>query len=231
MKKLINGIGLLGVALFLVGSYLGLFRAPPERYMGEVQRIMYVHLPSAWVGLLCATFALVFAIAFLWTGKDKWDNRLVGALEVAVLLGGLLLVQGMLWGRVTWGVWWTWDVRLTTSLIMFLLFAGILALRAFVDEPLRRATWSSVATIVAYVDVPLVYFCVRWFRSLHQVQSSPETVNSAMIVPLRTNSFAVLFIAIWLIAWRARIESKRRGAETPPARRPVAGDLKGEAVV
>ncbi|MCP4204543.1 MAG: cytochrome c biogenesis protein CcsA [bacterium] len=222
-------MGLFGVLLFLVGSYLGLFWAPPERYMGEVQRIMYVHLPSAWVGLLCATFALVFAVAYLWTGKNKWDDRLVGALEVAVLLGGLLLVQGMLWGRVTWGVWWTWDVRLTTSLIMFLLFAGILALRAFVEEPLRRATWTSVATVVAYVDVPLVYFCVRWFRSLHQVQSSPETVHSAMIVPLRMNSFAVLFIAIWLIAWRARIESKTRGTETPPERRPVTGRAEGES--
>lgn len=227
MKKLVTGIGLLGVVLFFVGSYLGLFWAPPERYMGEVQRIMYVHLPSAWVGLLCATFALVFAIAYLWTGKSKWDDRLVGSLEVAVILGGLLLAQGMLWGRVTWGVWWTWDVRLTTSLIMFLLFAGILALRAFVDEPLRRATWSSVATIIAYVDVPLVYFCVRWFRSLHQVQSTPETVHSTMIVPLRMNSFAVLFIAIWLIAWRARIENRSRGAETPPERRSVANGLEG----
>ena len=225
MKKTTTLLGLLGIALLLAGSYLGLFWAPPERFMGEVQRIMYVHVPTAWVGLSCATFAMVFAVMYLWTGKEKWDNRLVGALEVSVLLGGLLLIQGMLWGRVTWGIWWTWDVRLTTSLIMFLLFAGILALRAFVEETLRRATWSSVATVVAYVDVPLVYFCVRWFRSLHQVQSSPETVHSPMVVPLRMNSFALLFIAIWLIAWRARIEDKGRGAEQPPERLPVAGDL------
>ncbi len=224
MKKLISGIGLLGILLLLVGSYMGLFVAPPERHMGEVQRIMYVHVPTAWVGLLCATLAMVFAVAYLWTSNSKWDDRLVGALEVSFLLGGLLLVQGMLWGRVTWGIWWTWDVRLTTSLIMFLLFAGILALRAFVEEPLRRATWSSVATIVAYVDVPLVYFCVKWFRSLHQVQSSPETVHSSMVVPLRVNSFAMLFIAIWLIAWRARVESKSRGEERPPTRRQVEGE-------
>jgi heme exporter protein C len=202
---------------------MGLFVAPPERHMGEVQRIMYVHVPTAWVGLLCATFAMVFAVAYLWTGKNKWDDRLVGSLEVSVILGGLLLIQGMLWGRVTWGVWWTWDVRLTTSLIMFLLFAGVLALRSFVEEPLRRATWSAVATIVAYVDVPLVYFCVKWFRSLHQVQSTPETVHSSMIVPLRMNSFAMLFIAIWLIAWRARIEGGSRGTERPPDRREVKG--------
>lgn len=214
-----------GILLLLVGSYMGLFVAPPERHMGEVQRIMYVHVPTAWVGLLCATFAMVFAVAYLWTGKNKWDDRLVGSLEVSVILGGLLLIQGMLWGRVTWGVWWTWDVRLTTSLIMFLLFAGVLALRSFVEEPLRRATWSSVATVVAYVDVPLVYFCVKWFRSLHQVQSTPETVHSSMIIPLRMNSFAMLFIAIWIIAWRARIESNSRGTERPPERREVAGGV------
>lgn len=223
MKYVSTWIGLLGVALLLVGSYMGLFVAPPERHMGEVQRIMYVHVPTAWVGLLCATFAMIFAVAYLWTGRSKWDDRLVGALEVSVLLGGLLLVQGMLWGRVTWGVWWTWDVRLTTSLIMFLLFAGVLALRAFVEEPLRRATWSSVATIVAYVDVPLVYFCVKWFRSLHQVQSTPETVHSSMIVPLRLNAFAMLFIAVWLIAWRARIENRNRGEEQPPERLDTQG--------
>lgn len=222
-KKLTTALGLLGIVLLLVGSYIGLFVAPPERHMGEVQRIMYVHVPTAWIGLLCATFAMVFAVAYLWTGKETWDDLLVGSLEVSVLLGGLLLIQGMLWGRVTWGVWWTWDVRLTTSLIMFLLFAGVLALRAFVEEPLKRGTWSSVATIVAYVDVPLVYFCVKWFRSLHQVQSSPETVHSSMIVPLRMNSFAMLFVAIWLIHWRARIENKNRGAEQPPERRPVHG--------
>ncbi len=218
-KKLIAIFGLLGVALFLVGSYIGLAVAPPERHMGDVQRIMYVHLPSAWMSLLTLTAGFVFAVLYLWRGSMLWDDLMVGALEVGVVLGGLLLVQGMLWGRPTWGIWWTWDVRLTTSLIMFLLFAGVLALRAFVEDPLRRATWSAVATVVGYVDVPLVYFCVRWFRSLHQVQSSPETVASAMIVPLRLNSFGVLAMAIALVLWRASIERRRRGrGEAPPAR-------------
>ena len=110
---------------------------------------------------------------------------------------------------------------------MFLLFAGVLALRSFVEEPLRRATWSSVATIIAYVDVPLVYFCVKWFRGLHQMPSTPETVHSSMIIPLRINAFAMLFIAIWLIAWRARIESKSRGAERPPERIEIKGAQNG----
>jgi len=209
----VRGIGLAGIVLLLVGSYFGLFIAPPERHMGEVQRILYVHVPVAWITMLVFTAAFAFAIASLWSGKQRWDNLLTGAIETGVVLCGLLQLQGMIWARATWGVWWDWDVRLTTTLVLMLLFGGILALRSFVPEPGRRATWSAVTAIVAYVDVPLVYFCVRWWRSLHQVQSSPETMDPAMVLPLRINSFAILAVAIWFIVRRAQIEERRRCCE------------------
>jgi heme exporter protein C len=211
-------IGLAGIALLLVGSYIGLFVAPPERHMGEVQRLLYVHVPSAWVALLTYTVAFGLAIATLWTGGRRLDAWMVGTIEAGLVLNALLLVQGSIWGRATWGVWWDWDVRLTTSLLMALLFAGILALRSFLPDPDRRSTWSAVATIVAYVDVPLVYFCVRWWRSLHQVQSSPETMDPAMVLPLRINSFAILGLAVWLAWQRMALELERRRAEAvePP---------------
>ena len=167
---------------------------------------------------------------YLWPGLPQlWygglGSGLVLAVGFAVLLNALLLVQGSIWARATWGVWWDWDVRLTTSLVMLLLFAGVLALRSFVDDTDRRATWTAVATIVAFVDVPLVYFCVRWWRSLHQTQSTPETVSSAMVLPLRINAFAILFIAIWLITKRAKLERERLQKEhvDEPAR--VTADL------
>jgi heme exporter protein C len=211
-------IGLAGIALLLVGSYIGLFVAPPERHMGEVQRLLYVHVPSAWVALLTYTVAFGLAIATLWTGGRRLDAWMVGTIEAGLVLNALLLVQGSIWGRATWGVWWDWDVRLTTSLLMALLFAGILALRSFIPDPDRRSTWSAIATIVAYVDVPLVYFCVRWWRSLHQVQSSPETMDPAMVLPLRINSFAILGLAVWLAWQRMALELERRRAEAvePP---------------
>lgn len=223
----IHLFGLLGLILLLIGSYLGLFVAPPERYMGEVQRIMYVHLPSAWNCMLCYLFAFGFAIASIWQHKPKWDALTVGAIEVGVVLNALLLIQGSIWARPTWGVWWDWDVRLTTSLIMLLLFAGVLALRSFVEDPTRRATWTAIATIVAFVDVPLVYFCVRWWRSLHQVQSTPETVSLGMVVPLRLNSIAFLLLVIWMVAQRARLELIRRQQEqvAEPARIASVGGL------
>jgi heme exporter protein C len=179
-----QAFGWLGLALLAVGTYMGLFVAPPERYMGEVQRIMYVHVPCAWVGMVCYTFAFVMAIVSLWTHRPRHDAMVTGAIEVGIVLNALLLIQGSIWARATWGVWWDWDVRLTTSLVMLLLFAGVLALRSFVDDPARRATWTAITTIVAFIDVPLVYFCVRWWRSLHQVQSSPETVDPLMVLPL-----------------------------------------------
>lgn len=223
----IHLFGLLGLILLLIGSYMGLFVAPPERYMGEVQRIMYVHLPSAWNCMLCYLFAFGFAIASIWQHKPKWDALTVGAIEVGVVLNALLLIQGSIWARPTWGVWWDWDVRLTTSLIMLLLFAGVLALRSFVEDPTRRATWTAIATIVAFVDVPLVYFCVRWWRSLHQVQSTPETVSLGMVVPLRLNSIAFLLLVIWMVAQRARLELIRRQQEqvAEPARIASVGGL------
>jgi len=223
----IHLFGLAGLVLLFVGSYLGLFVAPSERYMGDVARIMYVHVPSAWNAMLCYVFAFGFAIASIWQHKPKWDALSVGAIEVGVVLNALLLIQGSIWARTTWGVWWDWDVRLTTSLILLLLFAGVLALRSFVQDPNRRATWTAIATIVAFVDVPLVYFCVRWWRSLHQVQSTPETVSSGMVWPLRINAIALLLLVIWMVAQRARLELIRRQREQvdAPARMAPVGGL------
>lgn len=205
-----------GLALLLVGTYLGLFVAPPERHMGEVQRIMYVHVPSAWVAMVMYTLAFGFAIASLWSGRQAWDDRLVGAVEVGVVLNALLLVQGSIWGRATWGVWWDWDVRLTTSLVMLLLFIGVLVLRGMTASTERRAQWSAVATIIAFVDVPLVYFCVRWWRSLHQIQSTPDTVDPAMVLPLRINAIGMLLLALAWMIWRAAIERSRREHDEAP---------------
>src|SRR5262245_16403788 len=126
--------------------------------MGDVQRIMYVHVPTAWNALLALTFAFVCAVVFLIRGGWQWDCRLEAAMEVGVVLSALLCCQGATWAKPTWGVWWDWDPRLTTTAVMVIAFAGILALRRFVDDPPRRAVWSSVAAIVAFVDVPRGYF-------------------------------------------------------------------------
>ena len=214
-------LGGFGLVLLLAGSYIGLFVAPAEQHMGDVQRIMYVHVPTAWNAMLAFTFAFACALAVLWKGSWRWDCRLEASVEVGVVLAALLCIQGSLWARPTWGVWWDWDPRLTTTAVMLFAFIGILALRRFVDDPARRATWSAVATVIAYVDVPLVYFSVRWWNSLHQMQSTPETVSSPFHLPLRLNAFGVLFLMCGLIALRARLSALRLRDEIAPPPAPV----------
>lgn len=217
----------LGVILLLAGSYLGLFVAPKERYMGDVQRIMYVHVPTAWNWMLAVLFAFFSAIAFLFTSNYKWDARTEAGLEVGTLFAFLLCVQGSIWAKPTWGVWWDWDPRLTSVAVLLFAFLGILALRQFVDDPARRAIWTAVATIIASVDLPIVYFSVKWWNSLHQTQSTPQTVASQFHLPLRLNAFAILFLMIGFIMVRSRIAALRLERETaaPSMMGEEAGEL------
>jgi heme exporter protein C len=221
-----------GVLLLLLGSYRGLAVAPPEEFMGNVQRIMYVHVPTAWNTMLTLTFAFICALLFLFRGDWKWDSRMEASTEVGVVLAALVCMQGSIWAKPTWGVWWDWDPRLTTTAVLVFLFGAVLALRRFVDDPLKRATWSAVAVVIASVDVPIVYFSVRWWNSLHQVQSSPATVSSAFYLPLRVNAFGVLFLVIGLVSMRTRIARARLRSELvpPPAEVASRGELAARGV-
>jgi heme exporter protein C len=202
-----------GLGLLIYGSYQGLFVLPPDRFMGDVMRILYVHVPAAWSTLLCFTLVFFCSIGWLWKGTWRWDVLAEAATHVGLVFGVLLTILGSIWARPTWGVWWDWDPRLTTVAIMLVSFGAVTALRSFVDDPERRATWSAIAAIVSYVDVPVVYFSVKWWRSLHQMQSSPSTVDPEMVMVLRINAFAFLFLAIWFIARHYRLIRIRRDAE------------------
>ena len=205
-----------GVVFLLAGSFWGLFKAPAEVYMGEVQRIMYVHGPTAWNAMLALTFAFGCALAYLFTSDWKWDSRLEASMEMGVVLSLLLCAQGAIWAKPTWGVWWDWDPRLTTTAVMVFAFGGILALRAFVEDPARRAVWSAVACVIAFADVPIVYFSVKWWNSLHQQQSSPATVSREFRIPLLINFAALMLFAIGVLIVRARIAAARAEEELPP---------------
>lgn len=196
--------------------------------MGEVYRIFYIHVPTAWNGLLLLTAAFICAVMYLLKGDLMWDDRLEASMEAGVVLSALLTVQGSFWARPTWGVWWNWDPRLTTTAILVFAFAGILALRQSLKEPRRRAMVTAVATIVAAADVPLVYFSVRFWNSLHQIQSSPSTVSAAFVWPLRVNAIAVLLLMAGLISIRAETVARLReaGSAPPPLEPSPAGGVR-----
>ncbi len=212
-----HGLLALGVVLLAVGHGMGLFWAPEEAMMREAGRILYAHVPTAWVALVTLTASFFAAVGALWTGRYGWDAAVEATAETGVVLTALLLFQGSMWAKPTWGYYWDWDPRLTTSAILLVLFVGVLVVRKVVTDPDRRLTVTAISTIVAYVDVPVVYFGVKWWRSLHQEWSSPETVSSTMVLPLRIAAFAMLFIAIavCVMRWRTILAAVQAEATAP----------------
>jgi len=216
--------GVSAVVLILVGLYLGLVWAPTERMMGDSYRIMYIHFPS-WVGTaLGYLIAFISSIAYLKTRNQGFDYVAASAAEVGLLFNATGLITGALWGRPTWGVYWTWDPRLTTTAIMAITFAGYLVIRAFVEDPEARARVASLVAIVGFVNVPIVYFSVRWWRTLHQVQSSPETVDSPMVWALRAMMVAFVLLFHYLLINRYLLERMRGEEELEAVRLEVASE-------
>ena len=208
--------GAAGLVVLMIGHYMGLFVAPPEKMMGDVGRIFYVHVPVAMFSMLVFCVAFGAAVGYLLLGRKGFDWLVESSVETGVMLNALLLMLGSLWARPTWGVWWTWDPRLTSATVMLITFVGVLMLRSATADPDRRATWSAVATILAFVNVPVTYFSVRWWRSIHQMQSSPDTVSEPMVLVFRINLLALFLICTWWIVRRWRIARARALAESPP---------------
>ena len=218
MKRLDWLIACITLVLLGTGLMWGLVWAPAETFMGDVYRIIYVHVPCAWISLLAYTLSFGACLVYLFRESLRADAFAEASAEVGVLFNALLLITGSIWGKPTWGVWWTWDPRLTTAAIMCIAFAGYLALRRFVIEPERRASWSAIVAIIIYADIPLVWFSVKWWNSLHQLQSSPQTVSPDMYLPLRVSAFAFLFLMIAFIRGRyhiARVIQRSELSEPP----------------
>ena len=150
------------VALFMVGFY-----APIEREMGVVQKIFYFHVPSAWVAFLAFFVVCVFSFRYLTSRDKRWDNRAAAAAEVGVMFCTLVLITGPLWAKPIWGIWWTWDARLTLTLVLWLIYVSYVLLRHYVTSAEKRATLSAILGIIGFIDVPLVYFAIRWWRTQH----------------------------------------------------------------
>ncbi len=211
-----HAFGYVGLCAVVDGQYMGLVDAPRERMMGEVGRILYVHVPSAWLTMLTFTFTCLFAIGFLLTNKPVLDRLVAATAEVGVILAALLQATGMLFARPTWGVYWDWDPRLVSTAVMMLAFLGVLSLRSAIDDLDRRATYTSVGAILATTSMIVTYFSVRWWRSIHQMQSSPDTVADPMVLVLRINAFAFLFLTVWAVARRVRLAEEQDASQQPP---------------
>jgi len=153
--------------LVIFSGYAALFIAPDEKTMHEIQRIFYYHVPSAISAFIAFFIVFLGSVAFLVTRDDKWDVLAVSGAEVGVACSSIVLITGPIWARPVWGIWWTWDARLTSTFVLWLLYISYLILRGLLEDPQRRATLSAIFGIFAFLDVPLVYLSNRLWRTQH----------------------------------------------------------------
>lgn len=210
-----SGTGLRSLALIaalgmLAGLALIFFWVPTEEFQGVVQRIFYIHVPAAWISYLAFTVVLVGSIAYLKSGSQRWDDVARSSAEVGVVFCAINLVTGMLWGRPIWGTYWTWDARLTSMFVLFLVYVGYLVFRSMATDQTRGARIAAVIGIVGFVDVPIVHFSVEWWRTLHpsrtviNPEGSPQLPGEMLITLIFMVAVFTVLYAV-LITLRVRL--------------------------
>jgi heme exporter protein C len=167
--RLLNILDIITILLFVIATGMVFLYAPMEIVMGQVQRVFYYHVASAWVGMLGFLVAAVAGIGYLRTGKRSWDNVSLASVEISVVFLIVAIITGSIWARPIWNTWWTWDPRLTTTTIMVLIYAAYLMLRSGIEDPDRRARFGAVYAIIGFVSVPLTFLSIRIFRTIHPV--------------------------------------------------------------
>lgn len=213
----------LGFAV-LVGAVVALWAAllasPADKVQQDSVRLMYIHVPSAWLAYAAFFVTALSSALYLWkrTRSERYDLLAGASAELGVIFCGLTLVTGMVWGRATWGVFWTWDARLTTTALLFLLYVGYLALRRTQTDPVGRAKRSAIAALVAFIDVPVVHQSVEWWRTLHQEPTiasrdlDPQ-IDGTMLVTLLLSMVVFSALYAWLLTHRYRLAWMEREAE------------------
>ena len=214
-ERTLGALSVVGVGVTLV---MALFVTPPDAEQGQVFRLIYLHVPSAWLAYLSFTVVLVASVAYLRTKRTRWDRLAAASAEVGVVFTALTLILGSIWAKPVWGTWWTWDPRLTTTAVMLLIYVGYLAVRRLSDDPKRRATWSAVVGIVGFADVPVVHLSVTWWRSLHQAPAvarfAPRMAPvMAWTLLLSVVAFTLLFAFMVVVRLRVGRLEERAVAE------------------
>jgi len=210
-------LGAAAVALLLIGAYVGLVASPPDAFQGDYVRIMYAHVPNAWVSYVAFTIVFVSSVLYLWKRRPAYDHVAHSATELGVLFTGLALVTGSIWGRPVWGTWWTWDARLVTTAVLFLVYTGALLVRGLTDDPERGGRLAAVISIIGFLDVPVIHYSVVWFRTLHQPASITRgdiTMAPPMLAALMISLVAFTVLFAYLLQLRTRL-ARLEARETP----------------
>ncbi len=202
-------LGLATVVAVLAMLYMALIYAPTERTQGQAQRIFYIHIGSAIITYVAYIVTAVASIGFLWKRSEWLDQLARSSAEVGLLINSILLVSGSIWGKAIWGTWWSWDARLTSTLILWFIYAGYLMLRAYGGDTPQIARSAAVIGIIGCIDIPIINQSVRWWRTLHpapivvrESPALPATMLQAVFVAL----VAFFLLYLYLTIQRFRVE-------------------------
>ncbi len=209
-----NVLGVLVLVGVIVALYMAFLQAPRETTMGDLQRIFYFHVPAGMVGLVALGVNFVASVMYLVKKERWWDSLALSAAEIGVMFMTIVLVTGPIWAKPVWLVWWTWSPRLTSSLLLWMLYVAYLLVRNYVPDPDRRAATSAVFGIVAFIDAPIVWFSIRWWRDLHP---SPMIETGGLAPEMRpalwTCAAAFLLLFVYLVRRRLFLETARHDVE------------------
>jgi heme exporter protein C len=233
-------LGIASLVSLALTVWLALVVSPPDVVQKDSVRLLYLHVPTAWVAMYVSFGTTTLASAlYLWkrTRSRFWDLTAGAAAEIGVLFLGLTLIVGSIWGKATWGVWWTWDARLTTTAVLFVLYVGYLVLRRVPADPEVRSRRAAILALAAFVDVPIVYKAVEWWRTLHQPASVPGGIHGSMAATMWLGVIAFTILFGWLLvrrfrlAWAEQQTDDRRLQAAIAERRAEAAEMVPEAMV
>src|SRR5271165_4669869 len=206
-------LGVVAILLVIAAAYASFYVAPEERTMGLIQRIFYFHVASAWAGMDAFLVCFIANLLYVWKRTPKYDWLAVSSAEVGLVLTTVVLITGPIWAHPVWGIWWTWDARLTSTFVLWLLYVSYLLLRSLIEEPDRRALLSSLFGIFAFLDVPLVYGSIRWWRTQHPqpvIMGGPGSgLEPTMKLVFFFSVFAMHVFAAFLIVERYILEKMK----------------------
>lgn len=211
-KNITNLIGAASLVLIIVSLYMVFLYVPPDRELGQVQRIFYYHVSFAWTSFLAFFVTFAASIMYLISKKRFWDIVAASSVELGVAFGCIILTTGPIWARPVWGAYWTWDPRLVTTLILLFIYTAYLMLRQAIDEETKRAKYSAVLGIIGFFDVPIVYLSVNlWSRTIHPDVIKPEgaAVDPEMLHTLYTSLLAITLFYFFVLFRRIRLEELR----------------------
>ena len=213
LKKIQLPLGVLAL-LALAGGLWLVQTAPADYQQGGAVRILYVHVPSAKMALFSYLFLTIVSVLFLWRRSEIWDILAEAAVPVGAGFTLVTLASGAIWGKPMWGTWWAWDARLTSMLVLLILFVGLMALRHGLEDPLKAARATAVLAIIGAVDLPIIHYSVKWWRTLHQPPSmegpAKQAIVGDLLPPLLVMSAAFFVLGIYMLVLKSQEVAARR---------------------